>query len=267
MCRLFGALSTQIEAHPLALTETPKSLAVLSPDHPHGWGIAVHDGRSWSLHKSPTCAGSDARYHELAKVARGRVLIAHVRKATVGRTNVANTHPFRRDGWIFAHNGTLGELDWISRRTSSLRSREIEGDTDSERFFAFLMTALDDAGATLGSRRAPHGAAAAAISRSVMSARQRPKLGSANFLLSDGDVLYAHRFGRTLFTSANATSFRLASEAGHEGAWSEVPEGALLCIRGGARPTCEPLRSGPGAFEVGARAAPVEAWRDAALST
>src|SRR5512139_2863733 len=104
MCRLFGVVSRHVEPHPEPLATAPKSLAALSPEHPHGWGIAVHDGRAWSIHKSPTCARGDARFHELARDARGRVLVAHVRKATVGKTGLQNTHPFRRDAWVFAHN-------------------------------------------------------------------------------------------------------------------------------------------------------------------
>jgi predicted glutamine amidotransferase len=238
MCRLLGVVSRSIEAHPTALAEAPKSLAELSAAHPHGWGIAVHDGRQWSLERRPTCALADARFYEIARRARGRMLVAHVRKATVGRTVLANTHPFRRDGWVFAHNGTISDLDWLARRTSSARLREVEGDTDSERFFAFLMTALDNAGATKGSRASPE-AASLALAKAVRSATERPKLGAANFLLSDGQVMFAHRFGRSLFISKDAGVARVASEAGHEGVWQEVPDRTLFRIEGGREPVIE----------------------------
>ncbi|MDI3285292.1 class II glutamine amidotransferase [Polyangium sp. 15x6] len=230
MCRLFGVVSRHVEPHPEPLATAPRSLAALSPEHPHGWGIAAHDGKSWAIHKSPTCAQADPAFRAVASNARGRVVLAHVRKATVGKTGLDNTHPFRRDAWVFAHNGTISDVAWLERRTSQSRRREIAGDTDSERFFAFLMTTLDEVGATHGSRRAPSGLTHRAIAQAIEAATDRPRFGAVNFLLSDGDVLYAHRFGRSLYLSSEADVVRIASEVPHEGAWQELPERSLLCI-------------------------------------
>jgi glutamine amidotransferase len=242
MCRLLGAVSRRPESHPLSLAEAPRSLASLSPEHPHGWGIALHDGRGWALHKRPTCAQVDQQFRKVAQSLSGKVLVAHIRKATVGRTHVSNTHPFRRDAWMFAHNGTIEDIAYFERRTSASRRREVEGDTDSERFFAFLMTALDEVGAALGSRRAVRGAVDRALCSAVAAAVERPKIGAINFLLSDGEVLYAHRFGRTLHvrTDSAAGAVLLASEqVGVDDAWEEVPEGTLLRVDGGACPRWE----------------------------
>ncbi|MDI1431124.1 class II glutamine amidotransferase [Polyangium sorediatum] len=252
MCRLFGVVSRHVEPHPEPLATAPKSLAALSPEHPHGWGIAAHDGKTWAIHKSPTCAHADPTFHTTASNARGRIVLAHVRKATVGKTGLTNTHPFRRDAWVFAHNGTISDVAWLERRTSQSRRREITGDTDSERLFALLMTALDDVGATYGSRRAPGGAVHRAIARVIEAATDRPRFGAVNFLLSDGDVLYAHRFGRSLYVSSEAGVVRIASEAPHEGAWQEVPERSLLCIEGGVAPRVSSVEAKQRAF-VGRR--------------
>ncbi len=244
MCRLFGVVSRHVEPHTEPLATAPKSLAALSPDHPHGWGIAAHDGKNWAVHKSPTCAQEDPAFRALAAEIRGRVVLAHVRKATVGNTNLVNTHPFRRDAWVFAHNGTIADVAWLDRRTSQSRRRETTGDTDSERFFAFLMTALDEVGATKGSRRAARGAAHGALAQALVAATSRSHFGAVNFLLSDGDVLYAHRFGRSLHVSTGPGVIRVASEAPHEASWQEVPERSLLCMQGGAVPIVTPIVTG-----------------------
>ncbi|WP_275976810.1 class II glutamine amidotransferase [Polyangium aurulentum] len=236
MCRLLGAVTKRVEGHPTSLAEAPKSLAALSHEHPDGWGIAVHDGRDWGLYRNATCARDDEQFRSIASSARGRVLIAHIRKATVGNIDLSNTHPFRRDSWVFAHNGTITDLDYMERRTSSARRCEIEGSTDSERFFAYLLTALDEAGATAGSRKASPGAAYRALRTAVHAATSQPRFGAANFLLSDGEVMFVHRLGRTLHTSSDANGVRVASEVPADGVWHEVPERTLLAIEAGTVP-------------------------------
>jgi glutamine amidotransferase len=237
MCRLLGAVTAEVVAHDELLQDAPRSLAALSPDHPHGWGLAVHDGRrDWNVYKSPACAKADERFSTLARAARGRMLVAHVRKRTVGPTSLENTHPFRRGRWIFAHNGTIHDVEQMERRTSGPRRREIEGDTDSERLFAYLLTAVDRAGGTFGVRRAAPGAVDAALHAAVAELTARPDFGAANFLLGDGEVLYAHRFGRTLHVLARRDAVLLASEQPGDEPWQELEEGALIRIDAGAQP-------------------------------
>lgn len=65
-----------------------------------------------------------------------------------------------------------------------------------ERLFAFLLTRLDDAGLMDPPADARTDAALHRATRDVLS---RSSLGSSNFLLSDGDALYAFRSGRPLF--------------------------------------------------------------------
>jgi glutamine amidotransferase len=227
------------------LQESPRSLSALSPDHPHGWGLAVHDGRhGWDLHKGPLCAQVDPRYHAAAGAARGRMLVAHVRKRTVGPTSVENTHPFRRGRWVFAHNGTIPDVDALERRTSGARRGEVEGDTDSERLFAYLLTAIDRAGVAVSGRRAS-GAVDAAIGAAMDALVTRPDFGAANFLLGDGQTLYAYRHGRTLHVLERRGAVLLASEQPSDEPWREVPEGSLLRIDTGAQPLVRWLSAGP----------------------
>lgn len=245
MCRLIGACSAEVTDYAFCLRGAPRSLAALSPDHPHGWGLAVHDGHaSWSLSRNPACARDDEGFSRAAERARGRILIAHIRKRTVGPTSVWNTHPFRRDGWVFAHNGTIDDLDYLAANSSSARLAEIEGETDSERYFAFLLTAADE---TDG---APD-AVGRAIARALDGAMKRPSFGAANFLLSDGHALFAFRFGRSLHvldrgrvspslassnTHRRRSAILVASERLSDEPWDEIPDGALLRIDGGPSP-------------------------------
>lgn len=199
MCRLLGIVASEATEFRIVLREAPRSLAALSKQHPDGWGLAVHgasDGTGWALAKGVSCASDDEQFHKHAVGSRGELLIAHIRQKTVGHTSIENTHPFRRGRWVFAHNGTIKDVAFLRAHTSAARRAEISGQTDSEELFAYLLTRLDekgiaDAPATPETDRA--------IAHAAREARSRAGFGAFNFLLSDGETIYAHRFGRTLW--------------------------------------------------------------------
>src|SRR5688572_3599416 len=104
MCRLLGVVSTEATDYAFSLRHAARSLASLSRHHPDGWGLAVHArGRGWDVHRHPACAGDDPRFDAIAAQARGEVLVAHIRKRTVGPLGTDNTHPFSSGSWVFAH--------------------------------------------------------------------------------------------------------------------------------------------------------------------
>lgn len=272
MCRLVGVVASEITEFGLVLKEAPRSLARLSAEHRDGWGIAAHghpdaipppsersphDG-GWRVHKGTAPAGECDRFHEIAARSAGTVLIAHVRQKTVGPTSIANTHPFVRGGWVFAHNGTLVDHAALRAKTSPERLGEILGDTDSEALFAYLLTRLDEAGFT---RVGPNPTAREEATRVIALAAEelrRDRAGAFNFLLSDGTSCFVHRFGRSLFflerTPHERPSTRdaegagtkpwvqrrhavlVASERLTEEPWTELPEGTFLRIDRGATP-------------------------------
>ncbi len=201
------------------LRDAPRSLRALSREHPDGWGVAIHDANDWVVHRSTSCAADCARYGELAEGVATRLLVAHVRQKTVGATTLANTHPFRRGAFVFAHNGTIKDTAALIARSSEQRLAQIEGDTDSERLFAFVMTHID---------RAPnveHGVAAA-----VRVLHSLGDIGSASFLLSCGERLYAHRLGRSLFVLIRSGAVVIASEQLTGEAWQELPERSIVVV-------------------------------------
>jgi predicted glutamine amidotransferase len=241
MCRLLAVVSAETTDFHFPLQRARRSLSALSREHPHGWGLAVHArGEGWSVTKDTACAASCERFEGTAASARGELLLAHVRRRTVGPTALENTHPFRQGPWVFAHNGTIGALEWMAARTSDERRSRIEGQTDSERFFAFILTVLDGVGAGDGSQGARMRRLDRALGSALAEARALPSLGPASFLLSDGEVLYVHRAGRALFalhrgvTATEPTPRRealtFASERMTDERWEEVPEGTLLSV-------------------------------------
>jgi glutamine amidotransferase len=259
MCRLVGIVGSESSGFRFVLHEAPRSLSRLSSRHPDGWGIAVHDGHGWTVEKHTATAQRCARFKEASARLGGRVLVAHVRKGTVGSVSHRNTHPFVRGPWVFAHNGTIDDVAFLERGASPARLAEVEGDTDSERLFAYLMTVID---------RVSEADLDDALADAIAAVVARPGESACNFLLSNGRTLYAHRYDRTLYTLARVpgdarldaresheTHARLetafgrheravlvASEQISEEPWEEVQNGTLLRIDGGREPALHVLR-------------------------
>ncbi len=254
MCRLLGIVASAPADFKVVLHEAPRSMAALSREHRDGWGIAVFDEEAsgWSLEKGAACASEDARFHELAVGTRGGLLIAHIRKKTVGEASLANSHPFERGRWVFAHNGTVNDLTWLRAQTSRERLAEVRGQTDSELLFAWLLTRLDEVGAA---DRPASEATDLALAGAARAAREHAGFGAFTFLLSNGTTTYAHRFERAMYlldcslrdtvrmrrAALDVTVFEtgwsehrraifIASERVTEDAWQAVEEGSLLRI-------------------------------------
>jgi glutamine amidotransferase len=155
-------------------------------EHGDGWGIAFFEGKGVRVFLDP----EPAAHSPVAEFVRGYPIrslnvIAHVRKATRGPIGLENTHPFLRElwgrYWIFAHNGTLEAY----RPAAGERYRPV-GTTDSEAAFCELLESLCRRFA--GTPPDP-----AALTELVATwAARLARLGPFNFLLSDGEHLFAH---------------------------------------------------------------------------
>lgn len=157
--------------------------------HADGWGIAFYEGPGCRLFidtkpavDSPI-AGLVRSYpiHSLN-------VIAHIRKATVGKVALENTHPFVREMWgrywSFAHNGTL--QNFTPRFNGRYRRYRPVGSTDSELAFCHILETLR--------RLYPSGRPQLSeLYASIAEiAAELGRFGDFNFLLSNGDMLFAH---------------------------------------------------------------------------
>jgi glutamine amidotransferase len=163
--------------------------------HADGWRVAYYDGYDVRLIREPERAADSPWIPFVRGQARPtRLALAPIRRATVGTRELANTQPFVRElgGHMhcFAHNGDLDEIDrtWGARRD---RFAPV-GSTDSELAFCVLMSRLEPFWqAALGEgERAPDAKARALVVAEF--ARERRRFGPANFLYTDGDLLFAH---------------------------------------------------------------------------
>jgi glutamine amidotransferase len=144
MCRLFGltAGTARVKAT-FWLLDAPDSLEKQSHRNVDGSGIGFFDQAAMPvLDKQPEPAYADSEWIHEAKQAESAQFIAHVRWATAGGRSPLNTHPFTMDGRIMAHNGGFGSLPVLDSHLGSY-ARLVQGDTDSERFFALITKETD----------------------------------------------------------------------------------------------------------------------------
>jgi predicted glutamine amidotransferase len=174
--------------------------------HADGWGLALYEGSFAQLFLEPTpaCDSPLARFLREHPI-RTLLAIAHVRQRTTGGRGLANTHPFKRvlwgRDWVFAHNGTLPDV-----RARPLQSFSPIGDTDSEHAFCWL---LDGIAAAFPDGYPAGGHAAIAAVVAELSGELGAE-GTCNFLLGDGEHLYA-RCGTKLCYIVRRAPFGLAS--------------------------------------------------------
>ncbi len=157
----------------------------ITGDHADGWGIAFFEDKGLR-HFVDHQRAADSPIAELISQypIKSKNVIAHIRKATQGAINLQNCHPFVRElwgrYWVFAHNGDL--KDFHPRLHGSFKP---VGSTDSERAFCWLMQEVAKSHADVPS-----------VEELTLTLReltpQISKHGTFNFLLSNGNALWAH---------------------------------------------------------------------------
>lgn len=181
MCQLLGMNANT----PTDVMFSFAGLSHRADEHKDGFGIAFFEGRGLRLFIDP----QSARESPVAQMVkdypiRSQHVIAHIRKATVGAVALQNCHPFVRElwgrYWVFAHNGDLKNLDLPLHG----QFRPV-GDTDSERAFCWLMQEMAKSHASVPSPEE--------LTRTLRElVPQVARFGTFNFLLSNGQALWAH---------------------------------------------------------------------------
>ena len=181
MCQLLGLNANT----PTDVMFSFTGFSTRAEEHKDGFGIAFFEGAGVRL----MVDAQSARSSPVAEMVRrypikSDNIVAHIRKATQGHVALENTHPFVRElwgrYWVFAHNGDLKGFE--PRLHGAFRP---VGGTDSERAFCWLMQELAKAHASV-----PPIAELTATLREL--APVAAKHGTFNFMLSNGQALWAH---------------------------------------------------------------------------
>jgi len=243
MCRLFGFRSNQPARVHRSLVAEKNSLLQQSREHKDGWGIAYYAGRTApEVAHGLGAAHADPDFERVSGLVSSHAVLAHVRLKSVGEVAMRNAHPFLRGRWAFAHNGTVRDFEQHQGEMEALIApellEELKGETDSERCFLLFLTHLQG--------RSGIDAVADALRKTmdaVSRVTDRPddqKPTSMNFMVTDGELLVATRWRRTLFFTPSAEEgatvpqLVIASEElSAEHHWREVAEGELIGVDGG----------------------------------
>jgi len=159
--------------------------------HGDGWGIAFFESDCATpgkgvRHFVDKCSAATSPIAQMLKSypIKSHNVVAHVRKATVGSVALENCHPFVRElwgcYWVFAHNGDLKH--YAPKLHGNFKP---VGSTDSELAFCWLMQELAKSHADV-----PNVDELTCTLRELVP--QIAKHGSFNFLLSNGQALWAH---------------------------------------------------------------------------
>ena len=190
MCRLFGLhAGRRLVPATFWLLDAPDNLAEQSRHNPDGTGLGVFGADGVAvLHKEPVAAWQDSEFATEAHDVTATTFIAHVRYASTGALDLANTHPFLQDGRIFAHNGVVEGLPALDERLKELGAADlVKGQTDSERVFGLITAAV----------RANGGDVGAGVAEAIGWLADNVPIYAVNLLLSTATDMWALRYPDT----------------------------------------------------------------------
>jgi predicted glutamine amidotransferase len=214
MCRLYGFRATEETKVECSLVHAQNALMLQSGrdrigrKHPDGWGIAYFQGGLPMVERRASAAYDCIHFSGTAERVYSKTVLAHVRLATVGQLDPRNCHPFSWQQWVFAHNGTVTGIDrlrpQLQREIPDQLRLNIQGDTDSELMFYWLLTHLLREGLINGQSCVDLVAARELIAHLLLQLDERchfaepSKKAKLNIILTNGVVLIATRFGNDL---------------------------------------------------------------------
>jgi predicted glutamine amidotransferase len=181
MCRLMGFVAQP----PRSLREVISAREYQSFEefsrgrHSDGWGVAWCEDSHVHMQKEAVPAFSSAQYQSLTDQPFDAALV-HYRWATLSlEVDTGNTHPFRVDTTAFAHNGSISPPTSLDALIDPDYARDLEGSTDSERYFRIVLGESQHFGPRDGLRSA------------VVKIAESLHYSSLNALLLTPEYLYA----------------------------------------------------------------------------
>ena len=218
MCELIGFSARE----PEDIRAQLRTFYEHSAQHPHGCGLMYSGG---IFKEAVRAADSDALRHLVDTLPPQKILLGHIRYATVGSVRSENCHPFSgRDDtgrtWTLIHNGTI----YSGKRLISVM-HEQTGDTDSERLFLFLLKCVNAVRPQNAAERF------ALVDGLVRDIAPRNKL---NLMIYDGDLLYIHKnMEDTMYYRRADAGYLFATSPVDAETWQPVPTAQVTAYRDG----------------------------------
>ncbi len=251
MCRLLGAMfveSSSVENH-LLDAECSLFKQAVKGSQSDGWGIGFYLGRIPIVFKSERAVyDEEERFKEVVKSTRGRIIIAHVRKASNPRglpleklISPENSQPFHYSNYLMAHNGSINIPDEVIKRLGSY-GELVKSNNDSEVYFYLLLSLIEKENNIITAFKNVE-KTLMEIFREEKPSRFEAPFTSLNTIFSDGERLYA--FSRYLTSPGKSICYGdspvfemcfkidekhvvVASEKTEKGVWRPLRNNNLL---------------------------------------
>lgn len=163
--------------------DAPKPFKSLLEKNKDGWGIGWYTktGKAKIFKEGLEEVQNDINNYQFSKVKRvaSNIILSHVREASVGDKKHENAHPFKYKNWIFIQNGRTNREN-TKIKLGAKYKKYIKGTTDSELYFLLIMQNYEKTRDMAESIRKTLGVV-------------KQKATGLNFLLSNGESLYAYR--------------------------------------------------------------------------
>lgn len=227
MCEIFG-LSSKSD---VVMNDYLKTFFSHSNRHPHGWGLACIE-RNGALIEKESIAASKSNYlkERLSQPVEAKIMLAHIRYATIGNVEYRNCHPFTgKDNtgkqWTLIHNGTIFDYSPLNPYLQKQM-----GDTDSERIFLYFVDNLNAAQTKKGQRLSFE--ECFELFDSIIS--EMAKDNKLNLLFSDGKYLYAHtNYKGSLYYMTRNNMTMIATVPLSQEVWQPLPFTRLTAFYNG----------------------------------
>jgi len=243
MCRLFLQVSQNNESAASYLVSQQNSLLrqsindVSSRPNSDGWGICwINGNKKIEIAKSPQSAFLDPEFKNTCRQIKANIILAHIRRGSIGEVSFNNTHPFVYNDWAFVHNG---HIPFFKDRAPALIEqlapefrKKISGTTDSELFFYMLLSEIK--GFSFND--------VTQIKNKLFEVtdRLKDKMGTVNnkkalnFILIRPEFQIGYRFNRHMYFCKENSKIIVASEPINDyNLWKEIAEDTFFYIRDG----------------------------------
>lgn len=227
MCELFGFSGNIYQD----MSRYLKTFYSHSVRHPHGWGLAILDGKVSRLEKeSKQAIHSDYLKERLSEPIYAKTCLAHIRYATIGEVKRCNCNPYRwvdRYGrtWTMVHNGTIFNYDALNKY-----KKVQDGETDSERVLLYIVDAINRKELELG-KELNQEERFKLLDQLVCDLSNGNKL---NLMIYDSDNYYVHtNEAHTLNQLGTKDGRYFATKPLSDEDWKPVPLNQLLCYKEG----------------------------------
>lgn len=227
MCELFGFCAAKSEnlANPLRVFFSH------SIQHPDGWGIATFHGGGVTVEKEMLRA-IDSGYLQkrLSAPVTEPLLLAHIRKASVGALELGNCHPFvKYDGsgrrWTLIHNGTIFRGERLEQYAMVQY-----GSTDSERILLYIIEQMQRLERGLG-RPATDSERFACLDDAIAAIAPGNKV---NLIIYDGVQMYVHaNMEASLYWLIRPEAVMVSTRPLSDEDWQPVPLSTLIALGSG----------------------------------